>query len=43
MELMSKYFPDVDIYLISALTGEGSFELLEEIKKTITSGASTIS
>ncbi|GAB6888806.1 GTPase Era [Desulfothermus okinawensis JCM 13304] len=38
MELMSKYFPDVDIYLISALTGEGSFELLEEIKKRLPVG-----
>ncbi len=38
MEVMANYFKDVEIFLISALTGENTFELLEEIKKRLPVG-----
>ncbi|MDQ7032812.1 MAG: GTPase Era, partial [Desulfonauticus sp.] len=38
MEVMANYFKDVEIFLISALTGENTFELLEEIKRRLPVG-----
>ncbi len=38
MEKIAQYFSDVEIFLISALTGEGIFELLEEIKNRLPVG-----
>ncbi len=38
IDFMSKHFEGVEIFLISALTGEGCFELLEEIKKHLPVG-----
>ena len=35
MDKLREYFPDLEIFLISALTGENIFELLEEIKKKL--------
>ncbi len=35
---LQRYFPQVDIFLISALTGEMTFELLEEIKNRLPIG-----
>jgi len=38
IDQLQKYFPDIEIFLISALTGEKTYELLEEIKKRLPVG-----